>query len=165
MTARLEQLRIAAEADKNKPKCGAPTKSGKPCERTVAAPGQLCRDHDPSLLKCDGKTTLNKPCGKTAVDGLTKCAAHAKQFIKDGGDPNALKRADGGNAAALQAGMQAMQTLAKDDRVVGDTGATNHTARPADVVAPLPGTTVCDSFCSASFLLHLPAPSHPCRQH
>ena len=135
VTARLEQLRIAAEADKNKPKCGAPTKSGKPCERTVAAPGQLCRDHDPSLLKCDGKTTLNKPCGKTAVDGLTKCAAHAKQFIEDGGDPNVLKRADGGNAAALQAGMQAMQTLAKDDRVVGDTGATNHTARPADVVA------------------------------
>ena len=58
-----------------------------------------------------------------------------------------------------------MQTLAKDDRVVGDTGATNHTARPADVVAPLPGTTVCETngglIPASRGLAHVPFESDP----
>ena len=83
-------------------------------------------------------TTKKTRCKCPAADGLRKCDKHAVSFLRRGGDEQALRRAQ---VPALQVAVHAGQ----DDRIIGDTGATNHTARPEDLVAKLPGSTLCET--------------------
>ena len=59
LSARIEQLRIEAAADKDKPRCGlTKTASGKPCRNFVPKAGMRCAKHDDSKLKCNGKNKM-----------------------------------------------------------------------------------------------------------
>ena len=84
-------------------------------------------------------TTKKTRCQFPAEDGLLKCKKHAISFLRSGGDEQALRRTE--QVPALQVAAHASQ----DDRIIGDTGATNHTARPEDLVAKLPGSTLCET--------------------
>ena len=157
LSERFEQLRLEAAADRDKPRCGSTaTTTGKPCQTFVKRAGMRCSKHDEATVLCDGKTKAGKPCSFPALPGMTKCKKHAKEYLGAGGDSDTLRR---------PADVQATVASYSDDRVIADTGATNHTSKPGDVVQVLPGQTLCETnggFVQASRgLAHVPLEPAP----
>ena len=139
LSARIEQLRIEAAADKDKPRCGSTkTASGKPCRNFVPKAGMRCAKHDDSKLKCNGKNKDGKPCSDNALDGMIKCKRHVKEFLGAGGDATLLRRmSDDASGGGVQAAIPATPSSSRDDRIICDSGATNYTAHLGGAVGRL----------------------------
>ena len=105
-----------------------------------------CAKHDDSKLKCNGKNKDGKPCSDNALEGMTKCKRHVKEFLGAGGDATLLRRmSDDASGGGVQAALPAAPTSSRDDRIICDSGATNHTAHLGDVVGRLTGKTLCET--------------------